>query len=851
MKETPVSTLMIILLTSAAVLFFELSLLRSYAYLSYYHFGFLVISLALLGFALSGVLIHLFYHHLAENIERSLDYSLSALVIAIPASLMISDMVRPDVLALNADWTVSGAFILHTLCILPPFLLGASLIALILSVYSRSGLLYGLNLFGSGMGGAAVLLVLIYISPETAPMIALIPTVTASLVHIIGGTRSAGRILIMSMAIFTGCGLALLRDAPPPDEYKAVNTARMLEKQGEAEHLDTVLLPGVRIDAYASDRFHSHLFTGLNAIGEPPPQVQLFYDGVPGGAVFLPRKSADLEFLSAVPQSLAYRIVDPETVLILGERGNSSLYIAAYLGAEDITLVRSTRAEQDLQEEMNRFAPLKPPPCVAETALPLEFLRKTDRRYTIIHLAEAEGLPSASTGMEMLAEMPILTVEGFSLAVSRLKEGGVLSITRGIRLPPRDNLRILATALEALEMNDNTDPAGHVAAVRNHLAVTTMVFGSEIEPARSAAIEDACRTLGLEIIHLPYYVPDPDRAVLHGFPSPPGIKKDWYGYAAEQLMADREKREDFYRRYPYDIRPREIDSPYFSFFPVSENGDFPDLLSAGGQSGFTEGFLSGSEAAYKVLKLSLVALYLTGLPLIILPLVSGRLRRRSGINRSAMIGRAVGTNRRLFGRSRSDRMVRKRAPARGTVCIYALCIGLAFMVLEYTLLARFSLVLGHPVLGASAVISAFLICAGLGSLTLGDEHLGRKILVSGICAALSILLLEAGWGGTMKALSLLNPRLRFCAALLLCGLPAFFMGRMFPALMKYLHAVEPALIPYVWGVNGFASVITGPLSMLLFLHTGYWAGSLIAAGLYICAAGCGQLFFSTFSSTKG
>ena len=838
MKEAPVSTILIIFLTSTAVLFLELSLLRSYAYLSYYHFGFLVISLALLGFALSGILIHLFYHRLSGNVERSLDWCISALVIAIPASLLISDLVRPNVLALNADWRVSGAFILHTLSILPPFLLGAAVIALILSVYRRSGLLYGFNLFGSGMGGAAVLSVLMYISPETAPMIALIPATAAALVHIFGGSRSAVRILVLSMAVFAGCGLALFRDAPFPDEYKGVNTAIMLEKQGEAEHLDTILLPGVRVDAYASDRFHSHLFAGLNAVGDPPPQIQLFYDGDLEGVVFLPRNKAELEFLSAVPQSLAYRIVDPGRVLILGERGNSSLYMAAYLGVEDIFLVRSTRAEQDLLEGMNIFAPLQLPSCETETALPLAFLRKTEGRYSIIHLAGAEGLSSASTGMEMLAEMPMMTTEGFSRAISGLEKGGVLSITRGIRLPPRDNLRIFATALEALEMNGKTDPAGYVAAARNHLAVTTMVFNSEIGPARSDVIEDACGILGLEIIHLPHYFPDPNRRVLHSFPSPPGIEKDWYRYAAEQLMADRGKREEFYSRYPYNIRPRNIDSPYFSFFPVEEKADLQDRLSGEGQPGFTEGFLSESEAAYRALKLSLVALSLIGLPLIILPLVSGRMRRRSEIDRSDRSLRSGGPFRRSIS-------------ARGAVFLYAFCIGLAFMGLEYTLLARFSLLLGHPVLGASAVISAFLVFAGLGSLTLGDGRPSRKILISGICAALLIVLLEAGWGRIMFALYLLSPRPRFGAVLLLCGLPAFFMGRMFPSLMKHLHGSEPTLIPYVWGVNGFASVMAGPLSVLLFLHAGYGAGSLIAAGLYLCASGCGQLFSSTFSSRKG
>ncbi|MDY7029548.1 MAG: hypothetical protein SVR04_14760, partial [Spirochaetota bacterium] len=99
----------------------------------------------------------------------------------------------------------------------------------------------------------------------------------------------------------------------------------------------------------------------------------------------------------------------------------------------------------------------------------------------------------------------------------------------------------------------------------------------------------------------------------------------------------------------------------------------------------------------------------------------------------------------------------------------------------------------------------------------------------------------AGWGdgaglaGIAALLNQLRPAPRFLVSLVICGVPAFFMGRMFPAILRCLHDVDPALIPYAWGVNGFASVLTGPLSMLLFLHVGYRAGALAAAALYMAA----------------
>ncbi|MDY7027256.1 MAG: hypothetical protein SVR04_03050, partial [Spirochaetota bacterium] len=720
MKGDRFPALMSILFTSIAVLLFELGLLRSYAFISYYHFGFLIISLALLGFALSGLFIRRFYRKLVKNYRACLDLCTTALVVTVPLSLIASDLVHPNVLAFNTDPGVALVFVLHTLCILPPFIAGAVVIGLMLTVENDPGMFYGFNLIGSGLGGAAVLLVLLYVSPETAPMTAIVPAGAAWLFQIIRPPVSRRRALRTAAAVLASFLLIFVRGTPVPDQYKAITAARMLEGQGEAEHLVTELLPGVRIDAYASDSFHGRLFTGLEASGGPPPQVQLYYDGDPGGTIFLPDKEADLEFLASGPQSLAYRIGETGRVLILGEHGNAGLYTADFMGAEEITFVSATKTELELMENLSRPAPVGIPPYLKLTALPRQYLDTTGDRFSLIHLAETEGLPSTRTGMEMLAPAPILTVEGLTSAVYRLEPGGVLTMTRGIRLPPRDNIRIFATALAALEKAGKNYPGDHIAAARNHLAVTTLVFASEIDKALSAKISTACRELGLEIIYLPHYRPDPDREVLHGFPSPPGMERDWYQYAAEGLADDRAA---LLREYPFDVEPRGIDSPYFHFFPEKRDAGAVSqaLQSAAPVRG---GGYTGPEAAYRIILLSLLVLGVIGLPLIILPVLSNRTGRGDA------------------------HAAERSAPPAAMVLLYSLFIGLAFMCLEYTLLNRFSLVLGHPVLGASAVISAFLIAAGAGSMTLGScRSPFRSITAAGIASAAAILLLEVAWGG--------------------------------------------------------------------------------------------------------
>jgi len=103
-----------------------------------------------------------------------------------------------------------------------------------------------------------------------------------------------------------------------------------------------------------------------------------------------------------------------------------------------------------------------------------------------------------------------------------------------------------------------------------------------------------------------------------------------------------------------------------------------------------------------------------------------------------------------------------------------------------------------------------------------------------------VLLIELSWNGVTERLGGLGTAARLLVSMAICGFPAFYMGRMFPALIKHLRTRSPDWIPYVWGINGFASVVSGPLSMLVFLHLGFRAGSVMAALLYTGAAFLGM-----------
>jgi hypothetical protein len=61
---------------------------------------------------------------------------------------------------------------------------------------------------------------------------------------------------------------------------------------------------------------------------------------------------------------------------------------------------------------------------------------------------------------------------------------------------------------------------------------------------------------------------------------------------------------------------------------------------------------------------------------------------------------------------------------------------------------------------------------------------------------------------------------------------AFFMGIPFPVALQRVCSASPRLLPWAWGVNGFASVVGASGAALLQIHAGCRATTLAAVALY-------------------
>ena len=160
------------------------------------------------------------------------------------------------------------------------------------------------------------------------------------------------------------------------------------------------------------------------------------------------------------------------------------------------------------------------------------------------------------------------------------------------------------------------------------------------------------------------------------------------------------------------------------------------------------------------------------------------------------------------------------------------------MFVEIALIQRLVLFLSHPVISATVVIAIFLIFAGLGSLFCSrykTDHcraIRRSIaLLIGIMLVYLLLVPELL---TLLAGTALT--IRVMAVAFLLAPVAFLMGMPFPLGLSQLAGATAHWIPWAWGINGCASVISTVTATLLALHFGFTVVILLALLFYAVAA---------------
>lgn len=814
-----------IFFVSAAILLLQLSLMRSFSVTRYHHFSYLVIGTALLGFGVAGTFLSLFYEKIKGRFDLWSAVFLFLFTISIPLSYSSARLLPIDIQYLLYSSSQALLFVLYNFLIFIPFFFGAVIIGLFLTHYSRGiPILYGINLFASGLGGVGALGLMFLFPAERLPLLVSLAAFVALLCWVPHFISNAG-LSSLSLVCLLLAGIATVAAVflPVPgeiDRYKTLSHLRDLEAQSDAERVVTRHTPRMHLDIFDAPSIRQTLFVGPSSTALPPPQLAVLADGNLAGTIFKTESMEETEIMKHTPQSLPYRlfVAQPGNIessgaraLLLGETGGTNVWLARQYGTERITVVQENESLIELMQ-----GPLRDDigdifgaeSTEIEEKIPRLFLEQTGEAYDIIQLAAAEEMPAGTGGLNSLHENHLLTVEAISRAIERLNDGGYITITRGIQSPPRDNIKIFALFTEALRRSGVEDPFQHIIQARNYLAVTTMIRKYPIGTEVVSRLKEEAKNLEMDIDYYPGIVPGAteQRNRIQG---PEEANYSYYAYAAQKLLSEKSgETESFYRDWAYNVRPPTDDSPYFhNFFKWDSIGKF---IEAYGDS-----FFRRMELGYLILVFTLAEITLVAFVLILLPLIVHRNRPTLG---------------KLRGRSRVP------------VFLHFAGIGFGFMFIEMIFIQKLSDFLGDPIYSASAVITSILVFAGIGS------SLQKRIPLSAVprirLAASLVILYAMGaiWGldPLLDGWITYGPVARYILSILILLPVSFFMGWLLPSGMERIKPSESGLIPWAWGVNGFTSVAASPLAILLSTSIGF-SGVLTAAAFCYGVTGIATL----------
>jgi hypothetical protein len=795
-----------IFLISAAAISYEILLIRLLSIIQWHHFVSMIISLALLGYGASGSFVALTQKWAVPRFGVFFIGNAILLGLTMVGSFVITQQIAFNPLEIMWGYRQFVRLIGIYVSLFVPFFCAANCICILFIRFKdQIHRMYRFDLLGAGLGALLTVFMLFKLSPLTCLKILGVAAPFAGALLALSLYASWSRNAAVGLMLF-GCMVPFIW---PQDwvslrisEYKALSHAlRVPDTKIISEHFSPLGWLSVVQSPTIPFRYAPGL--SLNCSMEPPSQLGIFTDG----DAFSPitRYTGDREHithLDCLSSALPYHLLESPEVLILGAGGGMDVLMAHYHRAKRIDAVEMNPQVVDLVRRVyadfagHIYQKDKANIHLAEAR---GFVNKGGKHYDLIQVSLLDSFSASLSGTGAVNPSYLYTVEAFKAYFNRLKPDGLLAITRWIKLPPKDALRLFGTAITACHTLGMDDPGRQLAMIRSWKTTTLLFKKGVFSKTEISAIKSFCHERSFDTV----YYPGITKTDVNQY----NLLEAPYFYQGMTALLGK-KRHEFVNRYKFHITPTTDDRPYF--FNFFKWRTLREILTLKGQGG-----LPLLEWGYPILVATLIQAILMSFVLVLLPLVF--------------------LTRRIMAR-----------PQRGRLISYFFCLGLAFLFIEMAYIQKFILFLHHPVYSASAVLCAFLIFAGLGSgfSKRWSEHIER---LHGRANGLPIAAAVAGIGIMSFLYVIFLPLLfhhwiglsnvwKIPISILLIAPLAFCMGMPFPLGLSKVAYARPEFMPWAWGINGCASVLSAILATLLSVHFGFTLVIGMAVLLYLISA---------------
>ncbi|HLX75964.1 MAG TPA: hypothetical protein VKR26_14550 [Terriglobales bacterium] len=751
-------------LASFAALLLELALTRLFSVVLFYHFAFLAISIALLGLGAGGVFAYLRQNWLAVHDVRKIG-GLLCLLNAVAIVVALEVVLHTRVALQLSSYNFKRLTAIYLFSAVPFFCTGLLFSVAFARESRRIPQLYGADLVGGSLACLAVVPLLNWIGgPNTVVFAALAMAGAAVTWSTSPRERRAGVVLGLLLAALIGANYS-------------------------GRLIDVIYAKGVRISDYFTVEY-----VRWNAISRI--EVDRKKDGSKWVVIDADANSAIMNFDPKVweqtPLHKAMMSTAPSVTNVL--RPHGSYAIIGPGGGPDVMRALANGSANITGIEINpiiindvmrgRYADYSHhlydlPQVHIHIADGRSWVRNSRQRYDVIQMTLVDTWASTAAGAFALSENNLYTVEAFKEYFEHLKPDGMIAITRWEFKQPREALRVVAVAMQALHEIGVPNPARNFVVVSegplnvDGRPVVVLAKKTPFTPEEEAAVRAHLAETRLVAQYMPSQPQDNAFGQLIA-------SNDPYGFASH---------------YEFNVAPDTDNAPFFFFTLKTRQILNKHLLARGIDWKVNLGVV----VLAMVLLISIAAV----LFFLVLPL--------------ALHGGGGGRTLQL---------------------LYFIAVGLGYILVEITFIQRFVLFLGNPTYALTVVIFLLMLASGAGSM-LSRQWLSQPSRVKiPLVALVAALLVYVGvlqrLLGALVGLPFLLKLMVSAVVLVPLG---FAMGMPFPTGLRWLAGnqveaegatIGPSdaapsqhnAIEWAWAMNAASSVLGSVLAIVIAIHVG-------------------------------